>query len=141
VPEKQKERSEIRWLERELKNAEEHEWPGKLLPGFARRKQQACFGNSQQLVLERSGLRYAEGQAWQDGMLWPVHHAWVINEAGLVIDTTWTDRKRANRVYRAAVTASPSELTGHLSGRTHYDPYLCCMSDWCFCINLLGRED
>lgn len=129
----------IRWLRKELENAQEFQWPGKLLPGFARKTPQACFSNSQELVLQRDGLRYVEGDAWMDGCLFPIHHAWVINTDDLVIDTTWTDRRRAHRVYRGVVVTDQSELRKRVLNLMSYDPYLCCMSDHCYCIKLLDN--
>ena len=133
----------IRWLHKELEHATEYPWLGKLPKGFARMKQKACFSNAQELVLRREGLRYAEGEAWKEGMWQPVHHAWVLNEEDQVIDATWTKRGESPRVYRAAVVADRYELQDHLiaGGAQFYDPYLCCLSDWCWCINLLDKED
>jgi hypothetical protein len=133
--------SEIRWLNAvELDSAKEFEWPGKLLPGFARKTPQACFSNSQELVLQRDGLRYVEGTAWQHGSpLGLIHHGWVINDDDQVIDTTWTDRKRAPRIYRGIVVADRDEIVEHVRQTMSYDPYLCCMSDWCYCIKLLDE--
>lgn len=129
--------ADIRWLSEEIRNSKEYEWPGKLLPGFARRAPRACFSNSQELVLQRPRLRYVEGTAWQAGMAFPVHHGWAINDSDQVIDTTWTDRKRTPRIYRGAVVAHHVDLARHVFETGRYDPYLCCMSDWCVCINLL----
>jgi len=127
----------VRWLQNEISSSKEYEWPGKLLPGFARKMQQACFSNSQELVLQREGLRYVEGTGWQKGMLFPVHHAWVINNQDQVIDTTWTDRKRTPRIYRGIVVADSAEISARVVWALRYDPYLCCMADRCWCINLL----
>jgi hypothetical protein len=138
---------EIRWLHAEMEHAKEYEWPGKLLPGFARMKQQACFSNAQELVLSRKGLRYVEGEAWKAGMYRPVHHAWVIDENDQVIDTTWTNRKQSPRTYRGVVVADRDEIVTHVintrmnDSPMRYDPYMVCMSDWCVCLNLLGEEE
>jgi hypothetical protein len=133
----------IRWLGKEMDNAVEYPWYGKLPPGFARMKQNACFSNAQELVLRREGLRYVEGEAWKDGMLFPCHHAWVINEDDQVIDVTWTRREQSPRVYRGAVVADRDELKEHLimKGAEYYYPFMCCLSDLCWCINLLDLEE
>lgn len=133
----------IRWLGAEMEHARECEWYGKLPQGFAKMKERACFGNAQQLVIKREGLRYAEGEAWKQGMWKPVHHAWVINDQDKAIDVTWTKRDQAPRIYRAAVIAGQDELCEHIitQGARFYYPYMCCMSDWCWCINLLEKEE
>ena len=54
----------------------------------------ACFDNSYKLA-KRLGLRYVEGFAC--GVI-PVHHAWCINDSGVVIDPTWEDGTDYNGV-------------------------------------------
>lgn len=133
--------TEIQWLEPALAESREYTWPGKLLPGFARMRQQACFSNAQQLVLSRySDLRYVEGTGWKEGMLYPVHHAWIINEDDQVIDATWTNRKQAPRVYRGAIVVNYPQLRDHVLENMRYDPFLCCMHDMCICLGLLDDE-
>jgi hypothetical protein len=134
---------EIRWLGREMEHAREYPWLGKLPRGFARMAERACFGNAQQSVLRRTGFRYADGEAWKEGMWIPsVHHAWVLNEEDQVIDPTWTTREESARIYKAALVADRYDLEEHLimTGARFYYPYMCCLSDHCWCINLLGEE-
>jgi hypothetical protein len=133
--------TDIRWLHSELEHGTEYEWLGKLPAGFARMKLNACFSNAQELVLRREGLRYVEGEAWKEGMLFPVHHAWVINDEDQVIDATWTRRDQSPRIYRGAVVAGQEETAAHLleTGGRWYYPYMCCLSDHCWCANLLEQ--
>jgi hypothetical protein len=48
-----------------------------------------CFRNAALLALE-TGLTYCEGYA-NSSLGIPLEHAWVINQAGEVIDNTWRD--------------------------------------------------
>lgn len=57
--------------------------PAGIEPGTPRR----CYDNSGNLALEQ-GWAYCEGFAMQPG-LFPMHHAWCVNDAGEVIDPTW----------------------------------------------------
>jgi hypothetical protein len=71
-----------------------------------------------------------------------VHHAWVIDEDDRAIDVTWTKRAESPRIYRGAVEADYDTLREHIIARgINFDPMMCCMSDWCYCINLLGEGD
>jgi hypothetical protein len=54
-----------------------------------------CFTNAAKTVLgmtafDPEGCRYAEGFAVAASGLW-VHHAWVLNAFGLVIERTWRE--------------------------------------------------
>lgn len=53
---------------------------------------QACFGNSAVAALCFPGLRYVEGFAWNAYTVgFPVHHAWNLDDADRVVDTTWSN--------------------------------------------------
>jgi hypothetical protein len=45
-----------------------------------------CFSNATSIALDNPSLRYVEGFAVR---VIPIHHAWLIDEAGNVIDPTW----------------------------------------------------
>jgi len=47
-----------------------------------------CFMNAYQLAY-RTGLQYAEGFAFPDFLEIPIHHAWVVDQDGKVLDNTW----------------------------------------------------
>ena len=65
------------------------EWTAAKLPGrFSRMTPRECFMNATNLVLEDPSLTYVEGFA--AGVI-PVHHAWVVDLDGSVIDPTWKD--------------------------------------------------
>jgi hypothetical protein len=54
---------------------------------------QACFKNCLELAIPNFDLRYAEGYA-QDASIkskLKFHHAWLVNDAGEVIDPTWPE--------------------------------------------------
>jgi hypothetical protein len=52
------------------------------------RTPRACFHNAYcTAVASRGRLRYAEGYA--DARVMPAHHAWTVDPAGRVVDTTW----------------------------------------------------
>ncbi len=56
-----------------------------------------CFANSQRIVMRSfaktgmGGIRYAEGYACSGklSVSLPIHHAWIVDENGQVIDPTW----------------------------------------------------
>lgn len=47
-----------------------------------------CFDNSYHIAIQNKGYTYVEGIAVS---LIPLHHAWVLDENGIVIETTWQD--------------------------------------------------
>lgn len=66
-----------------------------LPPGVEYGKAKECFANACRLSAlhplgDESPYRYVEGFAYTPGLI-ACHHAWVINEAGEVIDPTWRD--------------------------------------------------
>jgi hypothetical protein len=64
--------------------------PGPRPKGFRAMTPKYCFDNAYRVVTDarhrRRDLRYVEGIALS---VIPVHHAWVVDEAGTVIDPTW----------------------------------------------------
>lgn len=69
-------------------------WPGQARPkGFKRGPARQCFRNSMSLLVSsfETGLTYVEGFAASGdvGFSFPVHHGWLINSDGRVIDLTW----------------------------------------------------
>lgn len=57
-------------------------------PGFRMGKVKECYANAASLALNRPGMTYFEGYAVGRAAI-PLGHAWVVDEAGQVIDTTW----------------------------------------------------
>lgn len=62
-------------------------WKSHRGKGYRRGKIKECFPNAWDLAFSHSGLSYYEGYAYR-GIV-PVHHAWVVNAEGQVIDPTW----------------------------------------------------
>lgn len=63
-------------------------WPGSPRPrGVPKMANRQCFQNAWQIA-ETHGWTYCEG--WATSII-PTHHAWVLNQAGAVIDPTWDD--------------------------------------------------
>lgn len=54
--------------------------------GVKRMKLKECFANATRVALSSDRFVYCEGFA--SGII-PVHHAWLIDEHGLVVDNTW----------------------------------------------------
>lgn len=52
---------------------------------------QNCFNNSLAYAVVRSDVSYAEGYAIEPDLVIPVHHAWLVDSTGRVIDPTWSD--------------------------------------------------
>ena len=48
-----------------------------------------CYANCQRLVLKNRSLTYVEGYAMAQGVSLPLHHAWLLDANGYVIDPTW----------------------------------------------------
>jgi hypothetical protein len=79
-----------------------------------------CFYNSARTVLgltafDPEGFHYAEGFALSGMGFW-IHHGWIVNDSGLVIDRTW--RNPGERYI--GVTIEPWKRT----------PGLCQLSEW-----------
>jgi hypothetical protein len=53
-----------------------------------------CFENASLLALHRD-FTYCEGFVWKPKLLMAIHHAWVINKRGQIIDSTMRDQKNA----------------------------------------------
>lgn len=62
------------------------------LPDFVKRGEiKQCFTNSSRSFMHCGGeLAYVEGIAMGKKLAFPVHHAWLVDEAGRVYDPTWT---------------------------------------------------
>lgn len=79
------------------------EWaPGPLPEGVPEGKRGECFANAGRLA-DGASYRYCEGYGLTDGGIIPVHHAWVIDEAGRVVDNTWQSFECAEREYFGVV--------------------------------------
>ena len=62
----------------------------KPLPKTIKRGQpRICYANCQRLVLKNRSLTYVEGYAMAQGVSIPLHHAWLLDANGYVIDPTW----------------------------------------------------
>ncbi|MEG4007674.1 hypothetical protein QUA41_17440 [Microcoleus sp. Pol11C1] len=59
--------------------------PKTIKPGQPR----LCYANCQQLALKNRNLTYVEGYAMAQGVSIPLHHAWLLDANGYVIDPTW----------------------------------------------------
>lgn len=53
----------------------------------------ACFSNSISYAVTREDVFYAEGYAMEPEIPVPIQHAWLVDRAGAVIDTTWDNTK------------------------------------------------
>ena len=58
--------------------------------GIKRGRARLCFMNAFRLMSNK-GYVYVEGIAMPSRTLFPVHHAWCVDESNRVIDPTWTD--------------------------------------------------
>jgi len=67
-----------------------HNTGTKLPKGIRWGKQKQCFKNAFELASRHPGLTYVEGYGHR---IIAAHHAWVIDEAGNVIDNTWRPNK------------------------------------------------
>src|SRR5688572_20901429 len=64
------------------------DWPRP--QGIRRLAEKRCFENAFRRARER-GWHYCEGLAlWR--IKFPIHHAWCVDERGLVVETTWPER-------------------------------------------------
>jgi hypothetical protein len=61
-------------------------------PHWARIKQ--CFENAALLALHPD-FTYVEGFVWKESLTMPIHHAWVLNRRGEVIDNTMREQDGA----------------------------------------------
>lgn len=62
--------------------------PGPLPAGVRKMADKQCFKNAAELAVIKD-YDYVEGFAFPDFINLPVHHAWVVDETGGVIDNTW----------------------------------------------------
>ena len=66
-----------------------HFTPAKRPSKVPKMKIKECYANATRLALSYSNLTYCEGFALYAG-LFPVQHAWVVGDNGVVIDPTWS---------------------------------------------------
>jgi hypothetical protein len=69
--------------------------PAPLPPTIPMRAPQECFRNSAHLAATHPELRYVQGYGLPARGILPVPHAWVVDDQGRVIDTTWEDGETA----------------------------------------------
>lgn len=50
-----------------------------------------CYANAGRRAIEDPDLVYVEGYACTDSLHLPVQHAWLLDETGRIIDTTWSN--------------------------------------------------
>ena len=62
-------------------------------------KPQSCFENCLNALSLYPQLNYCEGFAISDDVLIPISHAWLVNNAGEVIDPTWIGKNFKGSTY------------------------------------------
>lgn len=60
-------------------------------PGISKRPDKECFKNSSYWAVEVPGWTYTEGFAIRPSLGMLIHHAWLENKKGEVLDLTWKD--------------------------------------------------
>ena len=65
----------------------------RIVPSPFRGQPQVCYKNCFDL-LRKQGYHYTEGYAIDDQLNLAIAHAWLVNNAGEVVDPTWTDNAR-----------------------------------------------
>lgn len=66
--------------------------------GIKSMQMRQCFSNAQKLLFKKPGeYTYVEGYACSGSLAvqLPMHHAWVVDDEGNVIDPTWDDDQRS----------------------------------------------
>jgi len=66
-------------------------------PGYRKMTDKECFSNSARLVLSDESLTYVEGFALLEFAPIAVHHAWILDADGKMIDPTWHSAGSAYR--------------------------------------------
>ena len=66
-------------------------------------KSKACFENCLQALLGYPNFHYCEGFAIDDELPIAVSHAWLVNDAGEVVEPTWIGKKHKGSTYFAVV--------------------------------------
>lgn len=91
-----------------------------------------CYDNALAAALAsqrtRTPLTYCEGYGWVPALDLLVQHAWVVDDAGRVIDPTWTDAATCGYIgipldLKRIVTARRNAVDGHC-GLTHQELYM-----------------
>jgi hypothetical protein len=94
---------------------------GRYFPGCPNNQQSSipkqCFMNAT-LAMD-SDHRYTEGLAVRSSLLIPVAHAWLTNDAGVAIDTTWSKCKPGEQSAYFGIQFDPDFVEEH-SSRTGY---------------------
>jgi hypothetical protein len=72
------------------------EWvPAALPPGVERGRPNLCFTNASHLALDQTGLTYVEGYGFNYDVVLSLDleilHAWCVDSAGRVVDSTWNE--------------------------------------------------
>ena len=72
---------------------DEGQWctPAPRPAGIRKERDKECFMNAFRLATSGQGLTYHEGYAYPKGIPLPIHHAWVTDKLGKVIDNTWSE--------------------------------------------------
>ncbi len=68
-----------------------YDTPAPLPSGMRRGKAKECFMNAYHLATSGKGMTYVEGYATPEGVPLPIHHAWVVDRGGRVVDNTWKE--------------------------------------------------
>lgn len=93
---------------------------------FESKTQHECFTNSLMAAVRFDDLIYVEGYA--STSLFPVHHAWLVDQDGVVHDPTWDaipGHDRSDAVYIGVPfdTTYVARLTTEKGTDTMFDPY------------------
>lgn len=65
-------------------------------PGLKKGRDKQCYTNAFWVAISNPGLTYVEGYAVPQVVTMPMEHAWCVDEAGVVVETTW---KTLGRTY------------------------------------------
>ncbi len=67
-------------------------YPGAKRPkGMRKGRAKGCFENAGKLVMNSVDWKYVEGYAISERLGILIHHAWCLDENGIVVDSTWKD--------------------------------------------------
>ncbi len=79
-----------------------------------------CFQNATELAMSREGLTYVEGYATSGTTGIAVHHAWVVDEDGNVIDNTWRNIDTGESSVGTAYIGIPVSAADHFLAMERY---------------------